>query len=144
MDADVIVVGSGISGGWAAKELTERGFSVLLLERGRDVDPTSDYVTEHLAPYELPYRGFGDRHRYQRDYKVQSRMAGLSDANEHWFVNDAENPYETAPEADFAWIRGYHLGGAPSPGARFLSAEPAQLLRSGQGRPRHSVADRLR
>lgn len=111
MDADVIVVGSGISGGWAAKELTERGFSVLLLERGRNVDPASDYVTEHLAPYELPYRGFGDRQRYARDYKVQSRMAGLSDANAHWFVNDAENPYETVPEADFAWIRGYHLGG---------------------------------
>ncbi|MBT0670731.1 GMC family oxidoreductase [Novosphingobium profundi] len=111
MDADVIVVGSGISGGWAAKELTERGFSVLLLERGRHIEPGTDYVTEHLAPYEMPYRGFGDRQRYARDFKVQSHLAGLSDANDHWFVNDTENPYQTRPEAEFTWIRGYHLGG---------------------------------
>lgn len=111
MDADVIVVGSGISGGWAAKELTERGFSVLLLERGRNVEPGTGYVTEHLAPYELPYRGFGDRKRYATEKKVQSRMAGLSDSNDHWFVNDAENPYETKPDTEFSWIRGYHLGG---------------------------------
>ena len=111
MDADVIVVGSGISGGWAAKELTERGFSVLLLERGRDVNPETDYVTEHKAPYELPFRGFGDRQRYARDYSVQSQMAGLSEANDHWFVNDRENPYTTTQDAPFAWIRGYHLGG---------------------------------
>ncbi|KQM18237.1 FAD-dependent oxidoreductase [Novosphingobium sp. Leaf2] len=111
MDADVIVVGSGISGGWAAKELTERGFSVLLLERGRNVVAGTDYTTEHLAPFQLPYRGFGDRQRYARDYKVQSKVAGLSDAIDHWFVNDTQNPYQTSPEAEFAWIRGYHLGG---------------------------------
>ncbi|MGJ0239457.1 GMC family oxidoreductase [uncultured Novosphingobium sp.] len=111
MDADIIVVGSGISGGWAAKELTERGFSVLLLERGRNIDPATDYITEHQAPYDLPYRGFGDRKRYATDYKVQSQMAGLSDAIDHWFVNDTQNPYTTSEEAKFAWIRGYHLGG---------------------------------
>ncbi len=111
MDANVIVIGSGISGGWAAKELTEKGFSVLLIERGRSIDPTSDYITEHKAPYELPYRGFGDLQRYRRDYPVQSQMGGLSDSNDHWFVNDRENTYLSTPEAPFAWIRGYHLGG---------------------------------
>lgn len=111
MDADAIVIGSGISGGWAAKELTERGLSVLLLERGRDVNPETDYITEHKAPYELPFRGFGNRELYRRDYQVQSQMGGLSDAHDHWFVNDRENPYETPAETPFAWIRGYHLGG---------------------------------
>ncbi|MGF7151862.1 choline dehydrogenase-like flavoprotein [Sphingomonas zeicaulis] len=139
MDADVIVVGSGISGGWAAKELTERGFSVLLLERGRQIDPASDYVTEHLPPHDLPFRGFGDRQRYARDYQVQSLMAGLSEANAHWFVNDTQNPYESPTDAPFAWIRGYHLGGRSITWGR-ASFRLAPLNFAEAGRDGHGIA----
>lgn len=139
LDADVIVVGSGISGGWAAKELTERGFSVLLVERGRAVEAGTDYVTEHVPPYELPFRGFGDRRRYAREKAVQSRMGGLSDANDHWFVNDAENPYGIDPEAEFTWIRGYHLGGRSITWGR-ASFRLSPLNFAEAGRDGHGIA----
>ncbi|WP_179505057.1 MULTISPECIES: GMC family oxidoreductase [unclassified Sphingomonas] len=139
MDADVIVVGSGISGGWAAKELTERGFSVLLLERGRHVEAGTDYITEHLAPFQLPYRGFGDRRRYAARKPVQSRLVGLSDANDHWFVDDVDNPYATHPDAEFAWIRGYHLGGRSITWGR-ASFRLSPLNFSEAGRDGHGIA----
>ncbi|MBW2274422.1 MAG: NAD(P)-binding protein, partial [Deltaproteobacteria bacterium] len=65
---DAIVVGSGITGGWAAKELTERGLTVLMIERGSNIEHIRDYTREHRAPWELPFRGLGDRKRYERDY----------------------------------------------------------------------------
>ena len=70
-DFDAIVIGSGISGGWAAKELTEKGLKVLLLERGRSISP-ADYVGEHKPAWQFPFRQLGDRKRYERDYPVQS------------------------------------------------------------------------
>ncbi len=108
---DAIVVGSGISGGWAAKELTERGLKVLLLERGRNVRHRVDYPTDGKAPWQMPYAGQVPEAKVARDYPVQKDCYAFSDYTKHFFVNDRENPYETTAGNPFAWIRGYHLGG---------------------------------
>lgn len=108
---DAIVVGSGISGGWAAKELTERGLKVLLLERGRNVTHRVDYPTDGKAPWEMPLAGQVPEPEVARDYSVQKDCYAFSDYTKHFFVNDRENPYETTEGSPFTWIRGYHLGG---------------------------------
>jgi choline dehydrogenase-like flavoprotein len=108
---DAIVVGSGMSGGWAAKELTERGLKVLLLERGPNVTHREDYVTEGKANWELPYRGQIPEAVVDRDYSKQKDCYAFSDFTKQFFVNDRENPYATPDEKPFTWIRGYHLGG---------------------------------
>lgn len=110
-DFDAIVVGSGITGGVAAKQLTEAGFKVLLLERGRPIEHGADYETELKAPWELPYRGVGDAALYARDYKVQQRNRHFNEFSQNHFVNDAENPYANGPDTDFTWFRSYQLGG---------------------------------
>jgi choline dehydrogenase-like flavoprotein len=110
-DFDAIVVGSGISGGWAAKELTERGLKVLLLERGRHVTHRDDYVTEGKANWELPYRGQIPEAIVERDYGIQKTCYAFNDFTKHFFVNDREHAYETPADKPFSWIRGYHLGG---------------------------------
>jgi len=111
MDFDAIVVGSGITGGWAAKELTEAGLKVLMIERGREIRHQQDYATETSAPWDMPFRGDGDRARYARDYPVQMLNRHFNEYTEHHFVNDAENPYSTAEGRDFTWFRSYQLGG---------------------------------
>jgi choline dehydrogenase-like flavoprotein len=109
---DAIVVGSGITGGWAAKELCEKGLRTLVLERGRYVEHGKDYVTEWLQPWELAHRGLGDRQLYERDYPIQSKNYAFGEATQHFFVNDREHPYlSEGGGQDFRWIRGYHLGG---------------------------------
>ena len=108
---DAIVVGSGISGGWAAKELTERGLRTLLLERGRPVRHGLDYVTEGKPVYDFPFRLQGDRHRYAADKPVQSRSPFVTEATDHFFVDDSRNPYTTPADRPFTWIRGHQLGG---------------------------------
>ena len=108
---DAIVVGSGITGGWAAKELTERGLRTLVLERGRHVEHGRDYVTEWLQPWELAHRGRGDPQRYARDYPIQSKNYAFGEATRHFFVSDREHPYATEGPQEFRWIRGYQLGG---------------------------------
>lgn len=111
---DAIVVGSGISGGWAAKELTEKGLRVLVLERGRHVEHGEDYVTEHRAPWETPFRGRGDRRQVEERKFRQSKAGPFNENTAHWYVDDVDHPYETAPDDDpneFLWVRGYHLGG---------------------------------
>ena len=108
---DAIVVGSGMSGGWAVKELTERGLKVLLLERGRNVRHRVDYPTDGKPPWEMPYGGQVPQEQASRDYAVQKTCYAFSDYTKHFFVNDRENPYETEPGSSFSWIRGYHLGG---------------------------------
>jgi choline dehydrogenase-like flavoprotein len=105
---DAIVVGTGISGGWAAKELTEKGLKTLVLERGRDVKHLADYPTMTKDPWQLP-----NANRLSAEeikfYPVQSRTGWVSQSNKHWWTNDIENPYtEVKP---FDWIRGYHAGG---------------------------------
>ncbi|HEX5168388.1 MAG TPA: GMC family oxidoreductase [Cyclobacteriaceae bacterium] len=105
---DAIVVGTGISGGWAAKELTEKGLKVLVLERGRDVKHVIDYPTMTKNPWELPNGGSLTREE-AKILPIQMRMGWINQGNKHWWVNDLENPYtEIKP---FDWIRGYHVGG---------------------------------
>lgn len=108
---DAIVVGSGITGGWAAKELTEHGLRTLVIERGRHVEHGKDYVTEWKEPWEFAHRGRGDKQLYQRDYPIQSKNYAFGEATQHFFVNDREHPYITDGPQEFRWIRGYHLGG---------------------------------
>ena len=108
---DAIVVGSGITGGWAAKTLCEQGLRVLLLERGRNVSHRQDYKNEMKAPWELPFRGKGDK-RYLDSYKsVQQHNGHLDEWTQDYWVNDSEHPYQTAGDTAFNWYRGYHLGG---------------------------------
>jgi choline dehydrogenase-like flavoprotein len=108
---DAIVIGSGISGGWAAKELTERGAKVLLLERGRDVRHARDYEFEHRVPWQMPFRNLGDRLRDERDYPVQRLSRGFEEGCAQFYVNDREHPYQVEPGTSFSWLRGHQTGG---------------------------------
>ena len=108
---DAIVVGSGITGGWAAKQLTEAGLTVLMLDRGRKIEHGDDYDTELKAPWDMPFRGIGDTERYERDYPVQMLNRHFTEFTQDHFVNDRENPYQNAPDSTFTWFRSYQLGG---------------------------------
>ncbi|MFN5647315.1 MAG: GMC oxidoreductase [Sphingobacteriales bacterium] len=105
---DAIVVGSGISGGWAAKELTEKGLKVLMLERGRDVKHVKDYVNANKAPWEYPHRG-GRTQEMIKDYPVLKRDYPLNETNLDFWVNEKECPYTEVKRFD--WFRGYQVGG---------------------------------
>ena len=107
---DAIVVGSGISGGWAAKELTEKGLKTLLLEAGPPIVPERDFV-EHLQDYSLPYRGYGNRRKLHADQPIQSQTGACDEWVSKWFVDDRENPYHYDSDKPFLWIRGRHVGG---------------------------------
>lgn len=107
---DAIVVGSGISGGWAAKELTEHGLRTIVLEAGRPIDPAVDYV-DHVAPYEKRYRGMGDRTRLERYQPIQRQCGACDEYAGKFFVNDLDNPYSTPVDKPFSWIRGRQVGG---------------------------------
>ena len=107
---DVIVVGSGMSGGWAAKELTELGARVLVLEAGPMIVPERDYA-EHLPTYEMPYRGWNDRKALAATQPVQRECYACDEVARKFFVNDIENPYTTDPDKPFRWIRGRQVGG---------------------------------
>ena len=110
MTYDAIVVGSGISGGWAAKELTEKGLRTIVLEAGRPIDPNVDYV-EHVRAHELRYRGMGDRARIDRYQPVQKQCGACNEYSGKFFVNDLDNPYTTPDDKPFSWIRGRQVGG---------------------------------
>jgi choline dehydrogenase-like flavoprotein len=105
---DAIVVGSGISGGWAAKELTEKGLKVLLLERGRDIVHAKDYVNEHKELWEFPHRNQRTREMLE-DHPVLQRDYPLNEETYGMWVNDKESPYTEIKRFD--WYRGYHMGG---------------------------------
>ncbi|CDO36508.1 GMC oxidoreductase [Novosphingobium sp. KN65.2] len=108
---DAIVVGSGITGGWAAKQLTEAGLKVLMLERGRKIEHQVDYENETKAPWEMPFRGVGDTELYNREYSVQMLNRHFTEFTQDHFVNDADQPYQKAKGSDFDWFRSYQLGG---------------------------------
>ena len=110
-DFDAIVVGSGMSGGWAAKELCEAGLKVLVLERGSMVRHGQDYITEHMPPWEIPFGGKKLRELYAKDYSVQSKVWGFNETTRHFFNNDRLNPYAYDPEKPFEWRRADVVGG---------------------------------
>lgn len=103
---DVIVVGSGISGGWAAKEFAEKGFRTLLLERGRNVEHVKDYPTASLNPWEFDHR-LVNPEKEKTENPVQSTV--YDESNKHFFVSDKDHPY--IQNDPFHWIRGYQVGG---------------------------------
>jgi len=108
---DAIVVGSGITGGWAAKELTERGLKVLLLERGKPVEHGGGYVTEHVPPWNLPNRNLANRPLYERDYFIQRNARAFNSTTLHFWNNDRQNPYVQAPDKPYHWLRADVVGG---------------------------------
>jgi len=107
---DAIVIGSGMSGGMAAKELCERGLKVLVLERGRKIEHGTDY-RDGLMPWEIPNANMMPEDVVARDYPIQSQCYAVNEATKQFWVKDSEHPYTTPEGKPFAWIRGYHLGG---------------------------------
>lgn len=103
---DAIVVGSGISGGWAAKELCEKGLKTLVLERGRNVEHIKDYTTAFMNPWDFPHH-LNITEKDKEENPVQS--SAYNESNKHFFVSDKEHPY--IQEKPFNWVRGYHVGG---------------------------------
>jgi len=105
---DAIVIGSGISGGWAAKELTEKGLKTIMFDRGRNIEHIKDYVNATKAPWE-----FKDRNQKTqeilKDYPVLVRDPGLLNNNLDYWVDEKESPYVEVKRFD--WFRGYHVGG---------------------------------
>ena len=104
---DAIVIGSGISGGWAAKELTERGFKTILLERGKDVKHIKDYNSANKELWEFPHRG-GRTQQMIEDYPVLKRDYPLNEMNLEWWANEKDAPYVETKRFD--WFRGYQVG----------------------------------
>ncbi|MEQ9441656.1 MAG: GMC family oxidoreductase [Cyclobacteriaceae bacterium] len=105
---DAIVIGSGISGGWAAKELTEKGLKTLVLERGRNVEHIKDYPTTNKLPWEFEHRGQMPE-KITSENPVISRCYAFREDSQHFFVKDTEHPY--VQDKPFDWIRGYQVGG---------------------------------
>jgi choline dehydrogenase-like flavoprotein len=105
---DAIVIGSGMSGGWAAKEFCDKGFKTLLLERGRDVRHLKDYPTTNMNPWEFKHRG-QIPYEIAKDNPVVNRCYAFREDAMHFFVKDTEHPY--VQEKPFDWIRGYQVGG---------------------------------
>jgi len=108
MTYDAIVIGSGMSGGWAAKELCDKGLKTLVLERGREVKHLEDYPTATKNPWDFPYRGQLPLEVNEAN-PIAERCYAFGDATKHFFVKDAEHPY--VQEKPFDWIRGYQTGG---------------------------------
>lgn len=105
---DAIVIGSGISGGWAAKELTQKGLKTIMLERGRNIEHIKDYVNATKDPWEFPHRG-GRTQKMIDDYPVLKRDYPLNETNLDYWASDKESPYTEIKRFD--WFRGYHVGG---------------------------------
>ena len=105
---DAIVVGSGISGGWAAKELTEKGLKVLMLERGRDIEHVKDYVNANNESWDYPHRGERTQQMI-KDYPALKRDYPLNETNLDYWASDKDSPYTEIKRFD--WFRGYHVGG---------------------------------
>ena len=108
LNFDAIVIGSGLSGGWAAKEFCEKGFKTLLLERGRDVKHIKDYPTTNMYPWEFKHGGQVPA-KIQEENPIVSRCYAFREDAMHFFVKDNEHPY--VQEKPFDWIRGYQVGG---------------------------------
>ena len=105
---DAIVIGSGISGGWAAKELTEKGLKTIMLERGRNIEHVKDYASATKNPWEFPHRG-GRTQEMIENYPVLKRDYALNEKNLDFWANEKESPYTEVKRFD--WYRGYQVGG---------------------------------
>ena len=105
---DAIVVGSGMSGGWAAKELCEKGLKTLVLERGREVQHIKDYPTTNMMPWEFEHRGQVPQQVIDEN-PVLGRCYAFREDTQHFFAKDQEYPY--VQDKPFDWIRGYQVGG---------------------------------
>ena len=112
-DFDVIVVGSGITGGWAAKEFCEKGFKTLVLERGRHLDHPDEEYTDMLAPWEMYNRSLVPESVYEQGHYQSLKPRGWNYKSHliHFFVDDKIHPYSTPDDRPFRWTRGYQLGG---------------------------------
>ena len=108
---DAIVIGSGMSGGWAAKEFCEKGYKTLMIERGRVIEHRKDYVGENKAPWMQPQRTKVDNLLIKEKYQVQQGCYAFTDATKHFFGNDRDLPYVTPKDKPFMWIRANQLGG---------------------------------
>jgi choline dehydrogenase-like flavoprotein len=105
---DAIVIGSGISGGWAAKELCEKGLKTIMLERGKNIDHIKDYPSANKEAWDFTHRGRRTQEMV-KDYPVLKRDYPLNETNLDWWANDKESPYVEIKRFD--WFRGYHVGG---------------------------------
>jgi len=105
---DAIVIGSGISGGWAAKELCEKGLKTIMLERGKDIVHIKDYKEANKEAWDYPHHGERTQKMIQ-DYPVLKRDYPLNERNLDWWASDIESPYTEIKRFD--WFRGYHVGG---------------------------------
>jgi hypothetical protein len=135
---DAIVIGSGISGGWAAKEFCEHGLKTLVLERGRNVVHLKDYPTATKNPWDFPHRQQLTR-EVEKANPIVGRCYAFSEATYHFFVKDNDHPY--IQEKPFDWIRGYQVGGnhccghgRPSGGANTTLKDPDAMDSDGIGR----------
>lgn len=106
---DAIVIGTGVSGGWAAKELTEKGLKTLVLDRGRDVKHVVDYPTMNKDPWDFPDRNSTTQQTLKEQPKQARTGYTVREESRHWFVNDNEHPYNEIKRFD--WMRGNHVGG---------------------------------
>ncbi|TNJ46236.1 GMC family oxidoreductase [Tamlana fucoidanivorans] len=106
---DAIVIGTGITGGWAAKELCENGLKTLVLERGRMINHVADYPTMNLDPWDQELRGATTPEEKARQLKQGRTGYTIKNESRHWFVDDIDHPYNETKRFD--WMRGYHVGG---------------------------------
>ncbi|HSE51573.1 MAG TPA: GMC family oxidoreductase, partial [Gemmatimonadales bacterium] len=109
-DYDAIVVGSGMTGGWAAKELTELGLRTLVLEAGRPITPEKD-AAEHVQPWEMRFRGMGDRRHVESRQQMQRNSVSFDELSHRYWTDDVDNPYTTPADKPFHWFRARQEGG---------------------------------
>ncbi len=107
---DAIVIGSGMSGGWAAKELSEKGLKTLVLERGRNIEHIKDYPTTNKAPWEFKYRKELSPETSE-EYPVQQGVYAFNESTKHFFASDKKHPYTHPEDKPFRWLKGFHTGG---------------------------------
>lgn len=107
---DAVIVGSGATGGWAAKELCEAGLEVCMLEAGRQLNPATDF-TEHKLPFDFKHRNRGNIAKFRKSHPIQHRTYSFEEGTAHMYVDERENPWTTPKKRPFWWIRGRHVGG---------------------------------
>jgi len=108
---DAIVIGSGITGGVAAKELTEKGMNVLMLERGTALEHAVDYIAEHAPNWTIPFGNLPNYQEEEKDYEIQSKSYAFDEGTRQHFIKDSDEPYIQEGDTDFEWIRGSRVGG---------------------------------